>query len=236
MTTFSHEFFCSVSAICVLKTCCVSFAAYRTKNESERVLLGGKESRHGNSRWVLNIACKGSFEWSCLRISMMGQGLLPEKCPSVWKAGASWAGPNTSWEAAPILGPPLSSTKCWGSLGSHPSTPKIPSSFPAEKWFRFFWNLHWNLTVPRKAVLTAHDHSSVYFPMMTKCRRQQLVVFRTIKPSQVLMGIGSCISNNIAMRTTNTACFQTRTLLHNLFLINRERATVITLCLVWIFS
>lgn len=64
MATFPHELFCPVPAMCVcwrLAVCLLQPA--RTKNKSKRVFLGGKESGHGNSHWVLSIDSTQGILW-----------------------------------------------------------------------------------------------------------------------------------------------------------------------------
>lgn len=139
-----------------------------------------------------------------------------------------------SWEEALILGPTLSLTQHWGHLGSFWSITRTPSSFPAAKCYRLFRNSHGNLTVPEKAILTARGNFSIYFQMMTK--RVWAEACGLQKQGQVSIGIRSCISNTTPARPTSTACLQTRTPLHILLLINGDRARVITLHSVWIFS
>lgn len=65
--------------------------------------------------------------------------------------------------------------------------------------------------------------------MMTECMQQRLAVFKTVKLSSVLTVIRCCINNTAAVRTADTTCLQIKTLVHVLFLVNRERAIVITL-------
>lgn len=104
-----------------------------------------------------------------------GPGPPSSKMPFAQKGGAWQKGQAP---ASPLRGGPdsRSGSVISPALGTFRVISTHFTTSSEKLQISFGW--HKNVTVPGKANLTAHGNASAYFPVMTKCLWQKLVIFK----------------------------------------------------------